>query len=104
MSVILGRPFHEIRTWPAWEIALYEAYYKKHPLPWVRADVAAATIAQTVANAHRGKGQPARKLLDFALYLKEAMRSPLTEWQEIKARMMAYTNRVRRAAGKEPIE
>lgn len=65
------------------------AYHSRSPIGPERADLRAALIAQTMANAWRGKNQRAYKLDDFVLKFGGVRRSNETP-QEIEARCMAH--------------
>ncbi len=49
------------------ELSEWQAYSLIEPFGEARADLRSATIACVIANANRGKGQPAFKLEDFIL-------------------------------------
>ncbi|MFW6034562.1 MAG: phage tail assembly protein T [bacterium] len=79
---LLGRiSSRELAEWMAYERAF-------GPLGGERGDYQAALVAQTVANANRGKKQRVRKLSDFLLRWSRQRQSPQQQL-EIMRRVVA---------------
>lgn len=58
LSIALGVPFHEVRTWSAAEITLYQAYFRVQPFGDQRGDILHALSMAQTANLNRGKREP----------------------------------------------
>lgn len=61
----MGIPFHEVRTWSAAEITLYQCYYRMAPWGEERADIRNAMQMAQTANMHRSKDTKAFEVSDF---------------------------------------
>lgn len=59
----------EIASWPAWEVRLLDHYVNKQPPAEDRVEFAVATLCALFFNAHRGQGQPPRRLKDYLPFL-----------------------------------
>jgi hypothetical protein len=76
----LGRTVGELdETLSSTELTYWMAFYSIHPFGSERDNIHAALIASTIANANRGKNQPAFTADDFMLKTQEQKRKENTK-------------------------
>jgi len=55
LSIDMGIPFHEVREWPAAELALYMAHYRLRPFGEDGENIRSAMLRAQMANQYRPK-------------------------------------------------
>lgn len=81
------------------EFREWAAYARLEPIGGTRGDYQAALIASTIANVHRGKGQPARKIEQFLMFNHK--RKPAGR-KQAGAEMVAWLRSKKKPAGGTP--
>lgn len=69
MAITLRVPLHEVQSWPAYELDLYEHFLAKEPTAEARVEIAVARLCELFVKAWGGQGSGRVSVMDYLPFM-----------------------------------